>query len=402
MQGVDNKFMAGACAVDITPLDIRNVYLAGFGPNRMATGVLDPIWARAIYLSDGNTELVIVACDLIGLLQPFVEKVRKSISGIPSENIFICSTHSHSGPDTMGLWGPTLFGLEIPYATGVNSTYMDFLGQQIAHSVQRARKKALPAKIGFGKNTAGKDDIVWNVRQAGYMDHTLSVMRIDRADGEGTIATLTNFGCHPETLWEHNTRISPDYPVGIHRTIERKLGGVSVYISGALGGMVTPGLSEDAPLHVRESFYVNFGAKLGKIALDTAKNVTFEAVPEISVKTKTIFLPLSNKLFSLGAGIGLFDRGIQKGNVVSQAGVIRIGSAGIATTPGELLPKVGMRVKRLLGGTPNFIFCLANDEIGYVLDKNDYEDDLFHYERSMSVGPDTADIITEACRELAE
>ena len=384
---------AGAAAIDITPLNYRDTYLAGFQPNRRATGVLDPICARALYLEDDNTHLLIVACDLIGMLQPYTESVRRAIDGVNPDHVFLCSTHTHSGPDTLGLWGPALG--EIPYASGISPYYMRFLQQQIVTVALRAKRRALPAEVFFGEDRSRKEDLTWNIRQAGYMDHALTVMRVDREDGLGTIATLVNYASHPETLWSQNTRISPDYPAMIHRKLETKLGGVSIFVSGALGGMVTPGIAEDAALAERETFYRSYGNKLAKMALDCAKSAEKENNPALTVRSLKVKLPLQNRHFVAAAGMGLVERSMAKGKVDTEVGHIRIGGATIATTPGELTPAVGLRIKSTMSGSPRFLFCLCNDEIGYVLDASVYADDLFQYERSMSVGPKTGELLVK-------
>jgi len=47
-------FEAGAAKRDLTPPMDRPVFLAGFGHNRTAVGVHDPVWARCLALSDGT------------------------------------------------------------------------------------------------------------------------------------------------------------------------------------------------------------------------------------------------------------------------------------------------------------------------------------------------------------
>ena len=60
--------LVGAHKIDITPSDLSRTRLAGFGFDRVARGVLDPIHARVLYLSDGTREVAIAALDLIGML----------------------------------------------------------------------------------------------------------------------------------------------------------------------------------------------------------------------------------------------------------------------------------------------------------------------------------------------
>jgi Neutral/alkaline non-lysosomal ceramidase, N-terminal len=395
-----NTLIAGAAAVDITPLDYRNVYLAGFDPNRKAQGVLDPIYVRAIYLNDGENAVAIVVCDLIGLLLPTTEWIRKAVGIVPPENILLCCTHTHSGPDTLGFWGPSIKGLPVPLATGVDKKYLKLLKDKIVHAVTRAKKKAVPAKISFAEDSSVKD-FTWNVRDPGFIDHALSVMRIDRVDNDRVIAILTNYASHPEVLWGLNKRISPDYPVMIHRTLERKYGGVSVFVSGALGAMVTPGLEEDARLSKRESFYADYGHKVARVAVSCVEKAKQEKDPKILVRTTKTILPLENPLFSFAVELGLFDREISREGAPTTVSHLQIGGAHFAGIPGEASPAFGFRVKKAMKGGPNFLLGLCNDEIGYILERRMFEDGKYEYEQSMSVGPESADRILDAYTGLA-
>src|SRR4051794_7206053 len=68
--------------VDVSPeIGKKPVLLAGFGKDRRATKVHDPITARAVVLSDGKDKIALVAVDVVGLFLPSVEAVRKQLPG---------------------------------------------------------------------------------------------------------------------------------------------------------------------------------------------------------------------------------------------------------------------------------------------------------------------------------
>src|SRR5438093_241277 len=69
---------AGFGEADITPkVDGKKpVYIAGFGRDRAATGVNDPLFARAVVLRHGKQKIAVVSVDLVGLFLPNVERVR--------------------------------------------------------------------------------------------------------------------------------------------------------------------------------------------------------------------------------------------------------------------------------------------------------------------------------------
>ena len=71
---------AGFGEADITPkVGGKPVYLAGFGQNRKATGVHDPLKARAVVLKHEDRKLALVSLDVVGFFYPNVVRVREQL-----------------------------------------------------------------------------------------------------------------------------------------------------------------------------------------------------------------------------------------------------------------------------------------------------------------------------------
>src|SRR4029078_1029143 len=73
------ELRAGFSAVNITP-PIGNgepVFLAGYGLNRKATGIHDPLFARTVVLANGDTRIALCCVDLVGLQHPQVQAIRQ-------------------------------------------------------------------------------------------------------------------------------------------------------------------------------------------------------------------------------------------------------------------------------------------------------------------------------------
>jgi hypothetical protein len=67
----------GVGVADITP-DMKSgrpVWLAGYGFNRAATGVHDPLFARAV-ARHGTEKLAMISVDLVGVQHPLVKWIR--------------------------------------------------------------------------------------------------------------------------------------------------------------------------------------------------------------------------------------------------------------------------------------------------------------------------------------
>ncbi len=85
------------------------VWMGGFAPGRLAHGVRDSLWARTLVLESAEQRLVIVVLDVIGFNGNRVRGAKAALAeeyGIHRDEVIIASTHTHSGPDTMGMWGP--------------------------------------------------------------------------------------------------------------------------------------------------------------------------------------------------------------------------------------------------------------------------------------------------------
>lgn len=136
--------VAGAAKLAITP-DPKGmkVYLAGFGNNRVATGVHDDIWARGLVIGDGKKTIAIVGLDLIGLFWDDVQRIREKAKeeGIAVDYILVSSTHNHEGPDTLGLWGPS------PIQSGINTGYQEFVISTAVRVLKEAISRLKPARI---------------------------------------------------------------------------------------------------------------------------------------------------------------------------------------------------------------------------------------------------------------
>ena len=74
------QLSAGVAKTVVTP-DVRSntVYIAGFGHNRIATGVHDDLYARCLALATGGQVLVLCSVDVIGLFYEDVLKIRDQV-----------------------------------------------------------------------------------------------------------------------------------------------------------------------------------------------------------------------------------------------------------------------------------------------------------------------------------
>ena len=91
---------AGASKVDLVP-PFPTKMAGYFDRHNAFTGVDTPIYARALVCSNAEMTLGVVVVDLCYVTRKLTDLARVAIQKktvIPSENILISATHTHSGP----------------------------------------------------------------------------------------------------------------------------------------------------------------------------------------------------------------------------------------------------------------------------------------------------------------
>src|SRR5947209_19236118 len=94
----DNPLRVAYEEADVTPP--RGGSMPGYFRDRQATGTLDPLKAKVLYLSQAGESVALVACDLIGMPAPLVGRIRKAVAArlkTPPRQIWVHCTHTHTG-----------------------------------------------------------------------------------------------------------------------------------------------------------------------------------------------------------------------------------------------------------------------------------------------------------------
>jgi len=369
----------------ITPSLERPVFLAGFGRDRRAVGVHDDLFVRVLALQNGPVPVALAAVDLIGLGRKISQRCEKRLRKvIPDLNLVLSCTHTHHGPDTIGLWGPSI------RTRGVDRLYMRFLENRIVDTVKRAFRHTVPAGLRAG--TVYVPGVVKNARDPDILDQEITCLQFVDPDSNQVLVTLINFPCHPETLWEDNPQITSDYPHYIRQQMECLSQAPSLFCSGALGGMMTPDVSEHTFLDAEQ-----IGIMLAQAASDSLTRQTPISLESYTYQRLEYSTVLQSPLLEQAMRYGLVrDSIVQKKQILTEVGLLRLGPFWLAHVPGELLPKLGLRLKqamRACGASVTGILGLSNDELGYILPDEDYiypQNPLEpgeHYEETMSTGP---------------
>lgn len=266
------------------------IYLAGFGSDSIPIGALDPVSVRTVLIRSpmdgGGTETFAwVTLDLVGWLSDRIDDVKLALAHryniTDIDHIMLGTTHVHSAPDMIGLWGApdVSYGLR----DGKYPLYERYLVRKVAQSICRARATLAPAAFSFGTITPAAGDFPTyrrgdtlgapsgaadglgisglqtrnSCRTPWAFDDELRVMRIMDArkldagvpvtSKDATIATVGNFGVHVESLEGEYPYMSSDFAHGARALLEDVVGGVAMHTPGAQGAVEIVGDSCSGP-----------------------------------------------------------------------------------------------------------------------------------------------------------
>ncbi|NLI72928.1 MAG: hypothetical protein GX361_09425 [Bacteroidales bacterium] len=144
-------FRAGASARSILPPANMNVK----GGRTVVESPSDSIYAKSLLLDDGNTKLLFVVLDLTSLDHYVTKVAKESINrrtGIPTKNIMISCTHTHSSIYAVRYAGYQTVPIdECVWENWELNDYQAFVVNQITKSAAAALSNLEPAQIGWGK-----------------------------------------------------------------------------------------------------------------------------------------------------------------------------------------------------------------------------------------------------------
>jgi len=382
---------AGFSKKKITPP--RFSWLGGRYPCRPALIVHDDLWVKALALKDEKGGSVIfVSVDTIGLLPDEIEKILSSVQKFDRSKIFISATHTHAGPDTLGLWGPGIG--RIPFKTGKDDAYLDFLRQQVHRAIFEATVNLGSGAIRFSR---GRIPRYIASRPNNPADEDFSVMQVlvKGEYGNNFPVTMVNVGAHPDIL--NSVYVSQDFPYYLETYLKVLMNGETMFVPRAIGGMELEDSSGRRPASLARKFGEELAAS---VYFSLVKYPIVPERAEITVKTLPICAAIENKNFLFAAKTGVISNFFENNTVVVPVSLITIGPARMVTVPGELFPNIWQCIEPLMEGRPNFCFGLTNGELGYILSAEDFNSGQHPYHVTMSIGPSFGRQVQETLKTL--
>jgi hypothetical protein len=346
---------------------------------------------KVLVLDDGEDRIAIVKTDLVAVDQGMVLDVAKrteSLTGIPAENLFICATHTHSGPANLSrslLWQTITMDI-------FQAAIYEQLIAGITRGVIEANDRLAPAQIGIGQ--APISGVQRNRRgHPGRFDPTLSVVRVDRPDGS-PIAVLFNIAIHPICMGTSNLEFSADWPGRAEAEIERQLpGAVALFINAAEGDV--------SPVGRGDSGVRSVGDAVARAAISIRASTPVRSFADLESGTETLVFPRAELHYSCNQPANasessqapidycwvyrtIFGNGLtvtaDLSALVPMSFVMRafrIDDTAFVTFPGEAITAVGRLAQsraQALGYRNTIVFGLCGGHAAYITTPEEYDE----------------------------
>jgi len=210
----EDSIQVGWASINITPQ--TPIDMAGYGPRGPYTSVADSLFARAVVLSNGAHEVVIISLDLLMFPRFVKSEIQEALKeyGFSPPDIFLSATHTHNA---FGNWeqsaaGEFIFG-------DFNQGNVAFLVNQILTCVEDALANTSKAQIGFQKIDANELVVNRLAPKTGSKDPYLRVISLLKANGKKGV--ITSFSGHAVNLDADIWEINRDYPGVLVDQLER-------------------------------------------------------------------------------------------------------------------------------------------------------------------------------------
>ena len=296
----------GVAETGITPPE--GFPMAGYYHERLATGTIDPLKAKAVVFRQGDRAAAWIAADLTGVSRDLCVEVRKKASaetGIPEQHITVSATHSHTAPayyrHLYEFLGGKTSAEESPYPArlieGIVAAIVEANGA-VQPAVIKTGSGQQEVPVSFNRRFVMKDGSVqtWQrfsnpkvVRAAGPIDPEIGLALIQSAGDRKPLAVLSNFALHLDTvgglLW------SADYPYFVEQGVKKELGNdvISIFGIGACGD-----INHCDPARKERNKTDFIGNSLaGTVCAALADLETVES-PTFQVRTAPVDLPLQD------------------------------------------------------------------------------------------------------------
>ena len=366
-----SEMRVGSAECDVTP-EVGG-YMGGFSLARTSSAIGSPLMVRALVIEAGRRRFAIIGIDSLGLMRDDIDYIKSGLAGFANGDVFVCSSHTHAGPDPIGIWGYYFL------TSGRDRAYIARLRAAVRQAVTDALAKTAPANWTRGQALLPSSGLVKNANRRSVFDRRVCVLQAVAKTDQRPLGSLLHFACHPEVLPRRNTLISADFVGELCDEWRRRNHGQAVFVNGALGAMISPDFQPRDMQGVRA--FARSACDICEVALSASQPMP---VDQIQVRRSDVYLPMVSTAFLLGRTTTALQREVYSGAARTSVGYLRMGDFEAVAIPGEMEPALAEQMRGQLGRPNLVVFGLCDDEVGYLMREQDAVDPLFAYERSMS------------------
>jgi len=432
-----SELIAGFAVTDITPsISYR---MSGYFRERLSTGTLNPLHAKAVVLRQGDERAALVFCDIIGLSLDVSSRARKQAAqktGIPAENILVAATHTHTGPLYFGALRKHFH--EVAVAKYGSDPYekVDYSAELVAKLVKviaEAETAAKPVRLAagvaeqrglsFNRRFHMKDGSVrFNpgvlnpdiIRPAGPIDPDVGTVFFHETDSDSVVAALLNFALHLDTVG--GTKYAADYPFYLEQSLRKTYGSefVLLFGTGACGDINHIDVTKKQRL---KTDYI------GRTLAETVKAKTgYLTEPALAVRSEIVHAPLQRygpqkvawareNFKKVGTRELPFLKQVEAYKILAvemrrsetiplEVQVFRL-ARGVAVVglPGEVFVDLGLAIKRASPFPTTLVIELCQDAPGYIPTKKAFAEGSYETVNSR-IAPGGGEMMAEAAVRL--
>ncbi|HEU5318814.1 MAG TPA: hypothetical protein VFX49_22055 [Chloroflexota bacterium] len=444
--------LAGTARVVITPP--VGIHLTGFAGRAPSTGVHDDLTATALLLAErdpsgaarDDTRVAVVALDLLYMpgdtLVPAIKAQVERATGIPSDRVLLCCSHTH--------YGPVLNGRQEGGEEPIAVAYHQALAHQIAGVILAASQNLRPVtlavgrgsvKVGINRRELRDGRIVLGQNPPGTLDSEVLVWRFDAAGGPDvtpgapagwvrrspeTVATIVNYACHPVSLTSSTRHVSADYPGVMRGVVEKLVGGTCLFLQGAAGN-INPSLmiaEWDVPRRLGHALGaeatralllaepvaaapLRFARQAAGLPALTPPSIDAgrARVAELEQDRSRILSqnpPNAGRLWWVDTvlertrkGLDALESGRPLPPVDATFAALRLGDTALVTNPSELFCEIGMAIKQGSPFAHTAVVGYTDGAVGYIPTRAAYPEGGYEVERACRVNPEAGELLQE-------
>ena len=434
---------AGVAVTDITPpIGYR---MSGYFSERLSTGTLNPLHAKALVLRQGDISAALVFCDIIGLSLDVSSRALRQAevkTGIPAANILLAATHSHTGPlydDALRKHFHDMAVAKYGSDPCEKVDYADDLVAKLVDVITAAQAAAKPVRmeagsteqqgLSFNRRFHMKDGTVrFNpgvlnpdiVRAASPIDPQVGIVLFREAGGGGAVAAMVNFALHLDTVG--GTLYAADYPFYLEQSLREKYGDGFVLLFGT----GTCGDINHIDVTKKERLKTDYiGRTLAETVSGKVESLQAGAEPSLAARSGIVRAPLqhhgpekvawaSENIKKVGTSELSFLEQVEAYKILDiemlqdqliplEVQVFRLSrDVAVVGLPGEVFVDLGLAVKRASPFTTTLVIELCQDSPGYIPTKKAFAEGSYETVNSRIVAGGGEMMAEAAIRLLKE